>query len=141
MQLVVVFLLALAVPGVAFADAARHAIAANVTVTITDARLIVSRSGLQAGQATFAVVNDGHGAHALTITGPGLTGARTPKLHAGASATLTVTLRAGAYTLTDPFARKANVHWLVVSPATNVTSTGTSSVVTPIISTTGTNCD
>src|SRR5712691_7133919 len=115
------FGLVFGLPGVAFAGVARHGIAAKVTVTFTDTKLVVSRGGLEAGTATFVLVNNGQKLHVLTIRGPGLKGVRTRKVAAGRTATLTVTLRTGAYMLSDPAGLgTSNVRWLVVSPATVV---------------------
>lgn len=113
--------------GSASAARARATSATQVRVTLTDARLAVSRTGLQAGAATFVVVNRGHKRHALAITGPGLRKVRTPELASGRRAKLTVTLRTGAYALLDP-SGSSRVSWLVVSPANVVHASGTSSV-------------
>jgi hypothetical protein len=43
--------------------------------------------------------------------------------------------------LLDVVAHPPTAHWLVVTPAANVSSTGNGSVVTPITVTTGMNCD
>ncbi len=136
------FGLVLGLPGVAFAGVAHHAIAAEVTVTLTDTKLVVSRTSFEAGPATFVVVNKGQKLHVLTISGPGLKGKRTQKIAAGRTATLTVTLLTGAYMLSDPVGLgTSNVHWLVVTPATVVTSSGSGSVTVPLTATTGMNCD
>jgi hypothetical protein len=120
---IAVFVLALGLTGVGFAGTARRAVAAKVTVTLTDTKLVLSRPGLQAGKATFVVVNKGQKLHVLAITGPGLSGVRTPKLAAGKSATLTVKLRTGAYILSDPVGLSSfKSRWLVVNPATAVSS-------------------
>jgi hypothetical protein len=113
---------------VAFANPAmarvRHrTVASTLKVTLSDSRLAVSRATLQAGKATFVVVNNGKRPHVLAIGGPGLKGVRTPKLTAGKTAKLTVNLRTGAYMLSDPVGGAAS-HWLVVGPATTVTSQG-----------------
>ncbi len=126
---IAVSVVALGLPGVALAGVARQA-AAKVTVTFTDTKFGVSVGSLQAGTATFVVVNQSHKLQVLAITGPGLRGVRTPKLAAGRSATLTVTLRTGAYMLSDPVGPgMSTVRWLVVNPAAVVT--GNSRVVTP----------
>jgi hypothetical protein len=133
--------LALGLTAVAFGGVTRRAVATKVTVTFTDARFVLSPAGLQAGTAKFLVVNKGQKPHALAIAGPGLKSARTPKLAAGATATLTVVLRAGAYALSDAVG-KANGHWLVVGPATVVRSSGNGSVSTaPGFTEPGMNCD
>jgi len=121
--------LALAFASCSFAAVERHASATRVTVTFSDTAFGVSPSTLEAGPTTFVVVNEGRKHHALEITGPGLKNPRTPKLVAGESATLTVTLRPGAYMLSDPVGLNAyDVEYLDVVPAAQVSSTGSSSV-------------
>ncbi len=131
--------LTLWLPTVAFGGTARHAVAAKVTVTFTDKQLVLSRGHLEAGTATVVVVNNGQKLHVLAIRGPGLKGARTQKVAAGKSATLTVNLLTGAYSLAD--ATGVSVRWLVVSPATVVKSTGNGSVVVPLNDPTRMDCD
>jgi hypothetical protein len=124
-------LVALAVPALALAGPASRATAAKVTVTLTDTKLRISPSGLQAGSTTFAVVNTGKRNHALEIAGPGLVkGVATARLAPGKRATVTVTLKSGAYmlTLSDPVGLGMSAtHWLQVIPRTVVH--GTSGVV------------
>ncbi len=123
---------ALGVTGVAPAGVAHHASAVKVTVTLTDSRLRVSPTGLQAGAATFVVVNRGKRLHFMAIAGPGLNKARTPKLAPGRSARLTVTLKKGSYmlTLSNPIGLgMSSTHWLQVIPATVVSANASSSVV------------
>jgi hypothetical protein len=133
----VVLVLAFGLTGVAFAGVTHL----SVTVTVTDTTLGISPAGLQAGIATFVVVNGGQKPHALAIVGPGLRNVHTPKLATGKRATLTVTLRTGAYVLSDPFST-SNSHWLVVGPASVVRSSGKSSTGTGSSFTeTGMNCD
>jgi hypothetical protein len=121
-------LVALAVPALALAGPASRATSAKVTVTLTDTKLRISPSGLQAGSTTFAVVNTGKRNHALEIAGPGFVkGVATAKLAPGKRATVTVTLRSGAYmlTLSDPVGLGMSAtHWLQVIPRTVVQGTG-----------------
>ena len=129
---IAVSLLALGLTDVAFAGVARQESAAKVTVTFTDTTLRVSAANPQSGTTTFVVLNKGKKLHVLAITGPGLRGMRTAKLAAGSSAKLTVTLRPGAYVLSDPVGLGVyNVQFLNVVRAVVVTSRGNSSVVTP----------
>jgi hypothetical protein len=123
-------LVALAVPALALAAPSSRATSAKVTVTLTDTKLRISPSGLQAGSTIFAVVNTGKRNHALEIAGPGLKGVATAKLAPGKRATVTVTLKSGAYmlTLSDPVGLGMSAtHWLQVIPRTVVH--GTSGVV------------
>lgn len=130
LSVAVLALLALGVAGVASGANARSQVAAKVNVTFSDTSFSLSSIELNAGKTTFLVTNKGKRNHVLEISGPGLTGARTAKLAAGKSATLTVTLQPGAYMLSDPVGLSAyNVQYLDVSPAETVTATGDSSVV------------
>jgi len=138
---VAILVLALGLTGVAFAGVARQVTAAKVTVTFTDTKLVLSQSGLQAGTATFFVVNKGQKLHVLTISGPGLKGVRTRKVAVGGSATLTVTLLTGAYMLSDPVGLgTTNVRWLVVSPVKAVSGDGRAVAPGSLSNTTGMNC-
>src|SRR5207248_7443419 len=81
---------------------------------------------------TFVVLNKGKKAHALMVKGPGVKGAHTAKVAAGGSAKLTVTLKAGAYVLSDPIGLgEYNVLFLDVIKSTSLTAKGDGSVVAP----------
>jgi len=139
---VVSAVVALAAPVAASASSTRHSLAAKITVTFTDKKLVVTPGHLEAGTATVLVVNKGQKLHVLTINGPGLKNGRTQKVQPGRTMTLTVTLKTGAYQLADPFGvAGSNVGWLVVSPATVVKSTGNGSVVVPLTDPTRMDCD
>ncbi len=128
---VVASLIALVWAAFASAHPARHATATQVTVTFTDTTLRVSPSSPQAGTTTFVVLNKGRRLHALVVSGPGVRGARSTKVKPGGTTKLTVTLRPGAYELSDPVGLGAyNVQFLDIVPATSVSATGNSSVVT-----------
>jgi plastocyanin len=125
-------LLSLAVAGNAFASPARQARETKVKVTFNDTKLALSPSGLQAGPATFVVVNNGTRVHSLAIAGPGIKTVRTPELAPGKSATLKVTLRTGAYMLTfsHPLGLGMSAtKWVQVIPPAVVSSRGDGSVV------------
>jgi hypothetical protein len=127
--LIALSVLALGLVGVALAGGTHHTASANVTVTLTDTRLIVSHGTVQAGPATFVVANKGSKLHVLSITGPGLSGSRTQEVKSGKRATLVMTLRKGAYMLTDRVGRgPSSVRWLLVGPATTATG-GTREVI------------
>lgn len=138
---ITVLCLVVVLTGNAFGASTQRSAATSVTVTFTKTRFAVSRSGVPAGAVTFVATNDGPSPRILAITGPGLKGAHTARIPAGKSATLTVTLGTGAYMLADPLAHSYYTHWIQVSPAAVVSSTGNGSVVTPITVTTGMNCD
>jgi hypothetical protein len=133
---------AIAVTGNAAATVMRGTSVTEVSVTFSSSsRFSVSRGGVPAGPVTFVATNHGVSPHILAITGPGLKGVHTAKIPAGKSASLTVTLGKGAYLLADPLTHTYYTHWLQVTPAVNVSSSGNGSVVTPITVTTGMNCD
>src|SRR5690242_8785823 len=112
----------------------------KVRVTFSDKHFVLSPAGLQAGKTMFLVVNKGQKPHAFAIAGPGLKLA-TPKLVTGRTATLNVTLRVGAYALSDAVG-SATGPWLVVGPATVVKSSGArGGGAPPETSTVGMNCD
>ena len=75
--------------------------AAPIPVRETEFKITLPAAKVPAGKVTFAVQNAGKIQHDLVVTGPGgVQGtAKTPLLNAGQSAKLTVTLRAGTYTL------------------------------------------
>jgi hypothetical protein len=88
--------------GVAQAGGAKHSAAASVTVTITDRTLRVAPMSPASGSTKFVVLNRGKKVHFFAISGPGVKGTKTGKIAPGARATLTVTLKVGAYVLSDP---------------------------------------
>jgi len=105
---------------------------AKVTVTFTDSTLRVSAITRDAGMTTFVVVNKGKKRHVIAIEGPGLKGVQSSKLVAGATTTLTVKLRPGAYVLSDPVGLGVyDVQFLNVLRARVVSGTGNSNVVAP----------
>ena len=118
-----------------------HSDATTVKVTFTSKRFTISRPGAPAGTVTFLAVNEAPTLRVLKVVGPGVKGARTLSVPAGRSATFTLTVSKGAYMLLDTLGHPVGAHWLVVTPAANVSSTGNGSVVTPITVTTGMNCD
>jgi hypothetical protein len=125
-------LLTLGVAAVAVAAPARHTVPANVTVTFTDKTLRVSPTTPSSGETTFVVRNLGKKAHVLVVKGPGINAARSPKLAAGSTGKLTVTLRPGAYVLSDPIGLgEYNVMFLDVIRSAAVHAKGDGSVVAP----------
>jgi uncharacterized cupredoxin-like copper-binding protein len=71
-----------------------------ISVREAEFKVALSAQKVAPGKVTFAVRNAGKIQHDLVISGPGVKGAaKTPLLDPGKSATLTVTLTAGSYTL------------------------------------------
>jgi hypothetical protein len=127
-------LLALGVTGIAFAASrsGRDATVLKVTVTFTDSTLRASPTTPGAGATTFVVHNKGRKVHALLVKGPGVKGARSARIPAGATGTLQVTLRPGAYILSDPIGLgEYNVMFLDVLKASVLQAKGDGSVVMP----------
>jgi hypothetical protein len=141
MTLLVGMATAAAFVGTARAAARISADATTVTVTFTNSRFTISRPGAPSGTVTFMAVNKAPTLRVLKVVGPGVKGSRSLSVPPGKSARLTMSVSKGAYMLLDTLARPPSAHWLVVTPAANVSSTGNGSVVTPITVTTGMNCD
>ena len=94
---------AVALLGAAAAGVVAHASANTKTINVTEREYHISLSGKGApGVVKFVVKDTGKLSHALEISGPGVKGKRTPLIEPGKSATLTVTLKAGTYTLWCP---------------------------------------
>jgi uncharacterized cupredoxin-like copper-binding protein len=74
----------------------------NVTADETDFHIALSQSSFSPGTYTFQTKNSGKFPHALTISGPGVANQSTPKLQAGQSGNVTVTLQNGTYTFYCP---------------------------------------
>jgi hypothetical protein len=81
---------------------------AHATVTLSDGKLTVTPMTLKPGPLTLVIVNHGKLTHALAIMGTGLQPKRTPVLATGKSATLKVTVKAGAYLVWDPVRSKVS---------------------------------
>jgi len=75
--------------------------AATVQVRESEFKIVPAPAALPAaGKVTFVVRNAGKIAHDLALQGPGVSASsKTPLINAGGSATLTVSLKAGTYTL------------------------------------------
>src|SRR5262249_32115262 len=130
--LVTASVLTLVVAAVAIAAPARHSVAAKVTVSFTDKTLRVSPTTPSSGETLFVVRNLGQKPHALVVSGPGVKGAHSPKTAAGGTGKLTVTLRPGAYVLSDPVGLgEYNVVFLDVIRSPAVQAKGDGSVVAP----------
>src|SRR3954453_16345912 len=130
--LVTASLLALGIAAVAVAAPARHTVAAKGTVAFPDKAVGVAPTTPSSGETTFVVRNLGKKAHVLVVKGPGIKSARSPKLAAGGTGKLTVTLRPGAYVLSDPVGLgEYNVMFLDVIRAAAVHAKGDASVVAP----------
>ena len=128
--LLAALLLALGLTGVAFAASVDRSISSTVKVTFSDTSLRVTPTTPSSGPTTFLVRNNGKKAHVLVVKGPGVKGAHTAKIPAGSVGKLSVTLRPGAYVLSDPIGLgEYNVMFLDVLKATAVG--GSSRAVAP----------
>jgi iron uptake system EfeUOB component EfeO/EfeM len=124
---------ALALASVAAATTSRHTVApTTIKVTFTDNSLRATPTAPAAGKTTFVVVNKGKKVHLLMVKGPGVKSVRTAKLAAGHSAKLTVTLKPGAYALSDPVGLGPyGVFFLDVVPSTTLSAKGGDNSVQP----------
>ena len=69
----------------------------SVSVSETEWKIALPSATLAAGKYAFAVKNDGHIPHDLTINGPGVSNEKTPLINPGKTAQLTVELKSGSY--------------------------------------------
>src|SRR5689334_20028916 len=101
--------LALALAGAVLAAAAVGSTAAATTVKVTEREYAISFTprSIAPGNVTFTVRNAGKVGHALAISGPGPKMKRTATIAPGASASLTVKLGKGNYTIWCPVGRHA----------------------------------
>lgn len=74
----------------------------SVEVKATEFAFSLPTTNFSAGSYTFTMNDDGHATHAMEIQGPGLSAAKSSVVGPGGTATLTVTLRPGTYTLFCP---------------------------------------
>jgi hypothetical protein len=98
----------LALGGAATALAIRS-LPAKTTVTVTEReyRISLSTKTPPAGVVRLLVHNAGHVAHAISISGPGLSTRTTGTIRPGATKALLVTLRGGVFTVWCPIGRHA----------------------------------
>jgi plastocyanin len=104
---IVVFLsfFAVLVTGVALAAVAATGGTRTTAVTVTEReyKLTLSRTHVAAGKYTLVAANKGKLSHSLEIAGPGIKGERIAgTIKPGASGTLSVTLKAGSYSIWCP---------------------------------------
>jgi hypothetical protein len=126
-------LTAIAILGLVLAGASQAArtkgAAPTVTVTITDRSVRVSPASPQSGATKFLVLNKGTKRHVFAISGPGVKGVRTGKIAPGKSTTLTLTLKVGAYVLSDPVLGTYTSAFLDVIRASTLSGKGNSNSV------------
>jgi len=83
-------------------SAATQVSGTQVTVTLTEFRIVLSQSSFAPGSYTFVAKNSGSTTHGLEINGPGVADQHTADISPGSSADLTVTLSAGGYEVFCP---------------------------------------
>jgi uncharacterized cupredoxin-like copper-binding protein len=74
----------------------------QVTAGESEYKIVLSTSTVKPGTYRINAVNKGTIDHQLEITGPGVAGKKTGTISPGASAALTVTLKAGSYDIFCP---------------------------------------
>ena len=125
---IAVAVLALGVAGVAIAGVSSKsssgATATKVTVSVLDGKLTLTPTSLPAGKVILVVSNKGKMTHGLAIMGETLSPKQTPKIAAGKTATLTVTLKAGKYHLWDPVQSSMSHAKFITVKAPATSSTG-----------------
>jgi plastocyanin len=101
--------LALALAGAVLAAAAVGSTTAAQTVKVTEREYALSFTprSVAPGTVTFTVRNAGKVAHALAVSGPGLKMKRTATIAPGNTASLTVKLGKGTFTMWCPVGRHA----------------------------------
>jgi uncharacterized cupredoxin-like copper-binding protein len=122
--------LGLALVGAATAGVVAHSTASTKTIKVSEREYHITLSTTKpaAGKTTFVIRNTGTISHGLDVKGPGVS-KRVPLIRPGKSATLTVTLKAGTYSLWCPVPGHAA---LGMKAALKVKGAGT----TPVSSTT-----
>jgi uncharacterized cupredoxin-like copper-binding protein len=76
----------------------------SITAVETEYHIALSSTKLKPGTYSIQVKNSGKFTHALSVSGPGVSGKSTSSIAPGASATLSVTLKAGSYDIWCPVA-------------------------------------
>jgi plastocyanin len=99
----ILLLAALALAGAAVAGVVAHASASKTTIRVTEReyKIGLSATHAPAGAVRFEIKNTGKYAHALSISGAGVS-KKTPLIKPGKSAVLLVTLKQGAYSIWCP---------------------------------------
>ena len=133
--LIVAAALAAALAGAAFAGVVVHKSATIKTVKVTEKEFHISLSPAKgtAGPVRFVIKNTGKLSHALAISGPGVKLKKTALIKPGKSATLTVTLKSGTYSVWCPVpghAAQGMKTSLSVSGSSGVSATTTSATTT-----------
>jgi plastocyanin len=76
----------------------------TVTVSATEFKLSLPTTTFSPGTYTFRMSDDGQATHAIEIQGPGVDGQKSDTAGPGGTASLTVTLQKGTYTMWCPVA-------------------------------------
>lgn len=130
---IVAAILVAAVVGAALAGMAAFAGTKTTRATVTEVeyKLTLSPKHVAVGKTTLVVVDKGRVAHSLSIAGPGLkkrliAGTTMP----GSSRSVTVTLKAGTYTLWCPVPGHAGLGMKTTLTTGTSTATGTGGTTT-----------
>lgn len=83
-------------------SSAGHGNATTVAVKATEYAFSLPTTSFSPGTYAFTMTDDGHASHAMEIQGPGIAASRSSIVGPGGTATLTVTLKSGSYTLFCP---------------------------------------
>jgi uncharacterized cupredoxin-like copper-binding protein len=108
--------------------------ASTTTTTVkaveTDFHIALSKNTFKAGKYVFVIQNKGQTTHALEVTGPGLSDARSKNVQPGQTTKLAVTFKKGAYDIFCPIpghkALGMNMN-ITVGAVTATTSSGSKS--------------
>jgi uncharacterized cupredoxin-like copper-binding protein len=76
--------------------------AQTIQVSATEYKLTLPTTHFAPGAYTFVMKDDGHATHAIEIEGPGVSKKESETAGPGGSASLTVTLQKGSYTMYCP---------------------------------------
>jgi uncharacterized cupredoxin-like copper-binding protein len=89
-------------PASSSSSSADSGAAQTIQVSATEYKLTLPTTRFAPGAYTFVMKDDGHATHAIEIEGPGVSKKASETAGPGGSASLTVTLQKGSYTMYCP---------------------------------------